>query len=341
MKSFGLGCYAIGVGVAVAMLSGCGGSQPATSGIVPQSVAAQGQAHTQTSSYNSILYANQVNFVTMLSYPELKAIGRFRYPNKKEFGNGCPDDRTGNIYFPLDGHYFSPGVGLTEYVVGGTKPIGSLKPSRGHFAVNCAVDPTTGNIAVVLGTQSPNKSGVGIYTPGSRRPVTYEYPSLRWYASCVYDNTGNLFIEGETNKSPFLLLELPKGSNKLMKLSLNPKAVTLDFPVQWDGKYITIEYLALSTGVLTIYRISVSGSKATVVGKTELRHASRAVWLQNGNTAIAGRCCSDSSASYIAFYDYPAGGNPTSIFKGLRNKHGGAKPSREVIGLTVATVPSP
>jgi hypothetical protein len=331
---------ALRLALVAAILGGCGGVENVT-GAMPQRVTDQDQTFVNRSnSYGSILYASEHNFVTMLTYPELKIIGRFRYPKNIELGQGCPNNATGTIYFPIAGHYVvHPGSALVEYADGGTKVIGSLNPPKGDYAVNCAVDPTTGNIAVVLGT--PHLAGfVGIYARGSRRPATYKYSNLHWSASCTYDSSGNLFIEGETDKYKFLLLELPKGGSQLTKISLHAKTVTLGFPVEWDGSYITISSLSLETKVLTMDRISVSGTKATVVGTTELRGAAKDLWIQGDNTVITGRCCSTNNASYVAFYAYPAGGKPQNIFKGLRNKHGGAKPSREVIGLAVATLPS-
>ena len=159
---------------------------------------------------------------------------------------------------------------------------------------------------------------------------------MRWYASCTYDASGNLFIEAETNKFQFLLLELPKGGNKLVPLTLHTKAI-LDFPIQWDGSYITIANLSIDTAVLTIYRISVSGAKATIVGKTELKGAGHAVWIE-GSTAISARCCKDNQASNVGFYDYPAGGTPRLIYRGLENMNGRSR--RQVLGLVVATLPS-
>jgi hypothetical protein len=336
MKSIDFSRYAVSISIAAALLAGCGGSQPpvaAPGGTSQQAVRLPNQLRGESS--GSILYVSQGHHVTILTYPELRILGKFKNPTKYGLGQGCPDNVSGNIYFPMASHYVDlhVGSGLTEYADGGAKPIGSLKPPHGEYAVNCAVDATTGNIAVILGTEQ-DSGEVGIYAPGSQRPVRFRYPDMHWYASCGYDDMGNLFVEGETNKK-FLFLELPKGGSKLIKLSLNPKKVTLGFPVQWDGSYVTIEYLDLDTAILTIYRISVSGSKATEVGNTKLRGAGLNSWIQDGSTVITGRCCKDANSSSVLFYNYPAGGKPRSVFKGLRKPHGG--PRREVLGLVVAT----
>jgi hypothetical protein len=132
-----------------------------------------------------------------------------------------------------------------------------------------------------------------------------------------------------------VLLELPKGSSKLTKLSLHVKAyITLGFPIQWDGSYITIQSLNLENRILTILRLSVSGSAATVVGKTELRGAAMAVWIQDGNTVITGRYPNHLEGHRnIAFYNYP-GGRLRSVFRGLEYKE------NQILFLAVATLPS-
>jgi hypothetical protein len=332
--TFGRGV--LGIGLATVLLAGCNGSQAGVPGTIPQGAmtTTQGRAH-QATTYNTILYVSRYsNYVDMLTYPGLKAIGSFTYPNNTPFGQACPDDLTGNIYFP--NYSGQPNAGLLEYADGGTAPIGSLKPTPGHFAVNCAVDSMTGNIAVVLATTAQTSSYIGVYAPGSSRPTKYGYPNLRWYASCRYDSSGNLFILGETNTYQSSLLELPKGGSKLMKLSLRLKAyITLEFPIRWDGSYITIQSLDVGNGVLTIYRISVSGSAAKIVGKTELHGAAMSLWIQDGNTVITGRQAkSREGYRNVAFYDYPAGGRPRSVFRGLKDE------GNQILGLAVATLPS-
>ena len=310
-------------------LAGCGGA----ASTVPQGAMTQSRPH-MASTYNSILYVMRYSkYVDMLTYPGLKAIGTFTYPDNRPFGQACPDDLTGSIYFPNSSG--QPNAGLLEYADGGTAPIGSLEPTPGHFAVNCAVDPSTGNIAVVLATRAQTSSYVGIYAPGSSHPTKYGYPNLRWYASCRYDSSGNLFVLGETNAYQSVLLELPKGSSKLTKLSLHVKAyITLGFPIQWDGSYITIQSLNLENRILTILRLSVSGSATTVVGKTELRGAAMAVWIQDGNTVITGRYPNHLEGHRnIAFYNYP-GGRLRSVFRGLEYKE------NQILSLAVATLPS-
>jgi hypothetical protein len=331
MNAFCPGRYGLGIGLAV-LLAGCGG-QSATPNAMPQGFAgaAQSRAH-QATTYNSILYVGRYSkYVDMLTYPGLKAVGSFTYPTNQPFGQPCPDDLTGSIYFPA---YDAQGNSeLLEYADGGTMPIGSLKPPVGYLAVNCAVDPTTGNIAVVLGTTARTSGYIGVYAPGSSHPTKYTYPKLGWYASCRYDGSGNLFVLGVTTSQSFFL-ELPKGGSKLTKVSLHLKAFIFAYPMLWDGSYITVETSNVQNRILTIFHISVSGSSASVVGKTELHGAGMAVWIQDGNTVITGRFPT-SFRRYrdIAFYDYP-GGRLQNIFAGLKYK------KNQILSLTVAMPPS-
>ena len=319
--------YAISFGFAAVSLAACGGRAVGPTAI-PRGVTAQSRAH-HAATPSAILYVNRYSkYVDMLTYPGLKRVGSFTYPNNTPFGQPCPDDLAGSIYFP--NYSGQPNAGLLEYADGGTTPIGSLKPPAGYSAVNCAVDPTTGNIAVVLSTTA-RTAIIGVYPPGSSHPTKYAYPHLRWYASCRYDSSGNLFVLGETTTYQSLFLELPKGGSELTKLSLKLSAYTLDFPILWDGSNITIQYLSVENYVLTIYRISVSGSVASVIGKTKLRRAAKAVWIQDGNTVITGRYPTNVNRyRVIAFYDYPSG-KLRSIFQGLPYK------KNQIIFLAVAT----
>ncbi len=313
---FRLRPHAISLSLAAVYLAACGAQAAGPSAVPPGLTAQKPTRHATTQS--AIVYVGRYSkYVDMLSYPGLKFVGSFTYPSKQPFGQACPDDLTGSIYFPA---YDAQGNSeLVEYAHGGTTQIGSLKPPVGYLAVNCAIDPTTGNIAVVLGTTARTSGYIGIYAPGSNHPTKYSYPKLRWYAYCRYDGSGNLFVLGVTTSQSFFL-ELPKGGKTLTKLSLPLKAYIFAYPILWDGSYITVETGNVQNHILTILRISVSGSSAKVVGKTDLHGAAMAIWIQDGNTVITGRYPRNlKHYRDLGFYDYPSG-KLQSIFQGLPYK---------------------
>jgi hypothetical protein len=309
MKTIGVGRYGFGLFVAIAMLAGCGGSQAGMTGAIPQTaMTAQGQAHMAPGSYSAILYVTGENFTTMLSYPGLKIIGKLS--PETSFGQGCPDSATGDIYFPAI--VSSRSFEILEFAYGGAVPIETIAVPQGYTLGGCGVDPTSGNLAVPY----QGTSGyVAVYPRGSNQPIEYADPNMTYYANCGYDIQGNLFVDGYS-KTGFLLDELPKGGSNLIEISS-----TLDVyagPIHWDGKHIALETPAIKRLhiPMIIYRISVSGSSATVVGTTRLKYAKGAAWIQ-GHTAIAGRLGGGPRERYVAFYRYPKGGKPYEVFKGM------------------------
>lgn len=319
--------------IALVLLTGCASGTTA----VPLGALSHGVGNDATSSSGEILYVGQEGKVAMLTYPGLKPIGRFKYPSESDegFQEGCPDNSTGSTYFISNLHVRHGG--LFEYADGGTTLIKYLTPPKDYSAVSCSVDPVSGNLAVVLGIFGQSKpTKVAIYAPGGERPTaTFEYPHLRWYASCAYDGGGNLFVVGETTQYRGLLLELPKDGSGLRDIHLGASLGDDTF-VQWDGLHIAIESWGINEKhpgrLLTVYRLAISGSKATVIGKTVPYYAARAVWIDGPNRLITGRFCRNNSgcSMHLGFYDYPAGGKATSVFRGIH--YGG-----QILTLTVAS----
>ena len=80
---------------------------------------------------------------------------------------------------------------MIEYSHGGTTPIATLNDNTG-VPVGCAVDPTTGNLAV------GNSDNVAIYTNARGNP-TYTDSDLGSFTNCTYDKTGDLFVDGDSS----------------------------------------------------------------------------------------------------------------------------------------------
>lgn len=310
------------MGALVVLLAACGGPQ---SGVAPSALTPNHVIRERSGSVRQVLYVNQYTFITMLSYPDLTYIGKISYYGGNQYGEGCPDDAAGTIYFPYD----HTGSKLLEYADGGTEPIGSIAPPHGYEVVNCAVDPTTHKRAVVLGNNQLTGE-IGIYKPGSPKPAIFKYPNLRWYAYCRYDGTGNLFIQGETTKFEPLFLELHSGAPSLTKLSFKLKLISPS-PIWWDGSRIVVAIFNQPETVTTFYRLNISGDQANVTGKTILHHVGGGAWI-DGKSIVTGRCCRDFSQNYIALFPYPSGGKPQRVFKGLKGP--------EIIDISIAKPPT-
>ena len=142
MKGFHISLYATSVGVAVAMLSGCGGSQPpiGASGAMPQSRAIATHAVRSGSwmlpeaKSEDLLYATGGCLgICVFSYPRGKIIGSLA-----TIGQSVCADGSGNVFITQNQH-------VIEYAHGGTSPIATLT-LPGLDGWGCSVDPTTGNL---------------------------------------------------------------------------------------------------------------------------------------------------------------------------------------------------
>jgi hypothetical protein len=219
------------------------------------------------------------------------------------------------------GHIFVTeynGQEVLEFAHGGTTPIASLyDPGQ---PIGCAIDPTTGNLAVA-NEMSPSGGygNIAIFTKAKGTAKTYtDWSAMELPYWLSYDNAGNLFIDGEFIQSGFhfVFVELrPGSSGKFTTLSM-PYPPGSPNGVQWDGKYITLGNTDNVNGL--IFQLTLSGSQLTVVGTTQLSGYSRmpTYWIdgttnkqgKQGKTVIA------TSGGDFGFFKYPAGGSPTASF---------------------------
>ena len=290
MMRSGFGHCAIGVGLVVFM-AGCGGQAAAPNampqGVVPVVHRAQGGWMKSATSGQDLIYVAEGpggGKVYAVTYQGILA-GQFTVPDSYEDYGICSDAH-GNVFITSQN---PDNVGyIYEYAHGGTQPIATLDDSKGYYPLDCASDPTTGNLAIVDESIGYEKGGVAIYQNAQGSPTRYTDPNITHYENCGYDDKGNLFIVGQSSSNN-ALDELPAGSSTFTHITLN-KNITLFGSVQWDGKHVTVQNQENGT----IYRIAVSGSVGTVVGATIIKGLARNLvgesWIQ-GKTLIepAGR----------------------------------------------------
>jgi len=326
VKSLGLSRYALSSCVAAAMLAGCGGGQPpiGASSAIRQSVAQHSLAAQRSAGAaqlgsdgaswmlpeangEDLLYvsngpasSHNSAWVTVYSYPRGKLVGILR-------GFAAPAgecvDRGGNVFIT------DTDTGkIFEYAHGGKHPIATL-PAPGPDSLGCSVDPTTGNLAVSsLGFG--NNGAVGIYKGAKGSPKLYKNRAFQMYYFCGYDNSGNLFVDGQNYaSSAFEFAELAQGDTKLKSVTLNQ---SIGFPggVQWDGKYVTVG----DQNTSIVYQFSISGDVGTEAGSTTLGGSDVGAVLQYfivGSRLIAPNACSGKCVGNVLYFPYPSGGDAT------------------------------
>jgi len=285
---------ALCLSVAVALLAGCGGSQPpiGAPGVMPQSRASALRTWKGTGrSDETIMYlaVESPAVVQMERYSDGKKLARLQGLTAPD---GVCSDSQGNVFAtdPTENN-------VKEYSHGGTVPIVTLDDS-GYTPIDCSYDPTTRNLAVANWTASGTGS-VAVYANEQGAPTYYPYVSEIF--SCSYDNKGNLFVIGEVGSS--LFAELRRGNKTFTNLSLPISSI---HNVHWDGTQI-----ALSGGydpfTGAIYRIRMHGSTVKVTGTTRLQWPGHKVILADffvdSGTVVA------AFGSFLGYWNYPEGGS--------------------------------
>lgn len=207
---------------------------------------------------------------------EPPAVYVFSYPSGKEVGTlygltghaqGLCADSEGDVFVTE----FDFGEDrIDEYAHGATSP--SLTLTAPVEPNGCSIDPATGNLAVALYYYGSSSAGVAIYAAAQGNPTIYSVSNMTM-SSPSYDTNGNLFVSG-ANAQGFQLVELPKGSSTFTSIAINSTIFKGKYwePIQWNAGNIAVG-IPGGEGLrdYIIYRVAVSGSTGTVVGKTTLR----------------------------------------------------------------------
>jgi hypothetical protein len=292
----------------LAMLAGCG-----FSGVVPQraSTATNAPAVRDASwispavGVQDLLYVSDVGTgkVNIYSYPSGNLVGRLA-------GFQRPQAMCVNKY----GEVFVPDLQAFKvyaYRHGAKKPTAVLS-DPGQDPDDCAVDPTTGALAVAnLSTPYSGPGDLVVYAHGKR--TEFRDPHIRYYLFCGYDNQGNLYVDGMSSGS-FKFAELPKGSTNFVDITLS-KHIRFGGAVQWDGRNVAVGDYESNV----IYQFKINGRTGTEVGETRLNGSDYAIgfWIE-GSRVIGPN---DDSTS-VMFWNYPAGGTRTKSISGLHTPWG-------------------
>jgi hypothetical protein len=306
--------------IAAALLAACGGPQGSMPLSLPNGVALGTSATRLPGVRDDLLYVAHARsiydtrtLVSILSLPQGKPVAKL---SLHSFSGMC-SDAAGNVWFIV---YRSSRKAYyaEEYAHGGTKPIAQIRLSK-VYAVGCAVDPSSGDLAVMnrAGGSQEGAGAIDVWA-GARpgKPAVYEVPFNP--ENGAYDNDGDLFFDGCAclNSDPWLLLgELVKGSHAVTAVRLN-KNTALPGGVQWDGSYIAVQtggYQDYLKGRPRIYRLEASSGLGHVIGVVipKAPALSGTAWFSvYGNSVVS---TSRAPRGEVDVWPYPAGGPHTRI----------------------------
>jgi hypothetical protein len=210
---------------------------------------------------------------------------------------------------------------VLEYAHGGKTPIKTF--TAPGFTHGCAIDPTTGNLAVLHDPPSSGPGGFSIYAHAQGKPKEYTTPNVFRVYFIGYDGQGDLFVDGYANHFSFEMAELPAGEKTAKAVALN-QPIVIPGAIQWDGQHLAVGDQVSGSGPSKIYEFSMKGTTGTLVGTTPLANSCSVLqfWIE-GKRVIASNVC----AAHVLYFNYPAGGSSTKTI---------SKSISEAVGVTVS-----
>lgn len=249
---------------------------------------------------DQLVYLADGQGVNVYSYDSHALLGQLTIAG----ANTLCSDKSGNIWVSTAN---KNGSQMLEYARGGTQPITEL---FSYPPAGCAVDPTSGNLAVVTSGDSNGHQNLEIYHQGRGLPRTYSYYGIKFWSYCAYDDSGNLAIQGIARDGPggdeiVVFAELENGHKKLIPVNISTTDAT-GAGIQWDGKYFLVGYNYDNT----MHRYSIQNGQATEIGQIQLQtgylHLDE-FWLHY-RTLVAVTYQIQSPANYtVGGFPYPAG----------------------------------
>lgn len=320
MKVFRIGTFAIDFSIALSLVGCAVQSQVASPHVQQIQMFADrsGSSHAwmlPEAKKQNLLYATQgCGGTCIFSFPSGKLVGELSVAGN----SGICSDRKGDVFFPS-------GDEVLEYAHGGTTPIATLS-LPGDSPNACAVDPSTGNLAVVfLGTAG----NIAIFPKAQGQATQYSSNLSAEY--CGYDDRGNLFVDG-IDAGSYGLSELTPGSPDFKDIAIS-QDVGAPGQLQWDGTYITWE--GVTDRDIALSRLTVSGSQATIVGTTHFEgikaHAAQSSIY--GNKIVIPYSNGGYRFTNLAMWNYPQGGH---MQKKLRNFGSFEKKLMRFLGVAVS-----
>jgi|GEM_PF-1206411 len=222
---------------------------------------------------------------------------------------------------------------VVKYGHGGSKPIEILQ-TAGH-PIGCAVDFTSGNLAVVNFFTKNGPGNLQVWKNGGGKPTTYTPAALYYLWPPAYNANGAVFFEGRLKDgSRYGVSELANGAKALREDRLKGATIHFGGAAEWDGAHIALVDQASASGDTTvIYRTSFSGAVGAVLGRTHLNdscHGNATDVVQPfivpaDGIVVGGNL---SCKNRVDYWEYPAGGSVKSTLRDAPGEPFGAAVSR-------------
>src|ERR1700722_2976122 len=275
---------------AVALLAGCSASQNWVAG--PVATRSKLVKREPATTAGDLLYVTNSTTVEVFSYPRGKLVQTL---DGFDFPKGVCADAAGNVWVA---DTFNDE--LKEFAHGGKSPEQVLADTAGR-PMGCAVDPLTGNLAVINGSIP---ASVAIYPKATGEAAYYVDKAFDSYVGCVYGDNGDLFVDGQGGDSgqTFEPAAFLPSAPPLEPITID-RSIAFAGGLGWDGKQLAVgDHISGSVDELTI-----SETRGRLQHTTKLHgnaYTSQ-FWIQNG-AIVSG----NSYYGEVHIWPYPKGGRP-------------------------------
>lgn len=262
----------------------------------------------------TLLYVSDLETfdVDVYSYPSLARIGKLTGFNEPQ---GECTDGDGDVWIASTRDYK-----MYEFAHGGKRPIVTLTDPLGYPA-GCAIDPTSGDLAVANIEDYSGSASVLIYKHARGTPAVYSNRDQIANYFAGYNGKGDLYVSGKTNSKTYSLSVLTHGRSSMSSVAI--KSGTIYFPgtVAWHGATLVLgDQKCKQRASSCLYQLAVSGTTARITRRIALHRACDVAQALVGSMKITGGdydYCGKGSSS-VNIWPYPAGGHAVRHVTGLR-----------------------
>jgi hypothetical protein len=183
------------------------------------------------------------------------------------------------------------------------------------YPLDCALDPTNGNLAVVneYGQTEYSAGNVAIFKGAKGNPKIYRYSAFVNFTSCAFDANGDLLVTGIDSDHQAAFAYLPAGGKALEALSLQTSS---DWSgpsyVRWDGQYFVVDFI-YNEDFLIFARYAVTKQSGTQKGTMSERifsYDTAPFWVGKIGGGAKDRKANAIAAATMGgvfFWKYPSG----------------------------------
>jgi hypothetical protein len=310
MKLSRMGSSAVSATTVIFILAGCGGAGTGATGAVP--LGATAAPIPDSAKRHTLIYVSSDDSdVYVFAYPSGKLVQTLT--GFESLGDICSDSN-GNVWITNGATDTYKSGTLIEYAHGGTTPIATLDDA--HLPDACAVDPSTGNLAVVNGNGA---ASVAIYANAQGTPTYYAGGSLYGFFTASYDSTSDLFFTGYLDQNLLGTGWLQRGASALSSFTLKPHI----FPhegLQWDGQYLVVAAHTTDTN-----KYAIQGTMGKKAGSLSLPICCMGHFAIQGSLLVA----TDGGMGVVDLFHYPSA-KPIKVISGVSEPN----------GVTISVAPS-